>query len=186
MGITSFWLGYNAGEGRCCLWAYGVMSITSSGGTSFPEYADSLGNIASMDTFTLSYYADPNPDGKLYRDFANFTTSALAGAPRYVDGNGDLLRIYFDFSLGYARDTSLNSYIDYSKRRQLNLVRNANNQVEIDPVTGKPKLIIPPYYNEHGSLSLNRDMFVLTRTDSAGHAMIIDSSRFVIRTRGKQ
>lgn len=29
------------------------------------------------------------------------------------------------------------------------------------------------YYNEHGTLSYNRDLFVMTRTDSFGYSMII-------------
>lgn len=153
-------------------WAYGTMAITGTGETSFPQYADSLGNMALPDTFTLSYYPDQNPDGKLYRDFANFTSAPLAGKPRYVDANGDLIRTYFDFSLGYTGYLG-NYSIDYSLRRQLNVARNVLNQIIIDPETGKPKLIIPSYYNEHGTLSLNKDLFVMTRTDTSGDCMII-------------
>jgi hypothetical protein len=155
-------------------WAYGVMNITASGETSFPQYADSLGNNTTADGFTLSYYPDPNPDGKVYKDFANFTTPALDGSAHYIDPDGNLLRMYYDFSIGYIYDSATASYkIDYSKRRQLNIVRDANNNVVIDPLTNKPKLLVPGYYNEHGTLSYNRDLFVMTRTDASGNAIII-------------
>lgn len=128
-------------------WAYGAMSVSASGLTSFPRYADSFGATQSSDAFALSYYPDPNPDGKIYTDFANFTTTAQDGQSRYHDADGKALRSYYDFA-------SFGSGIAV-------------------PSTWRLEETSPTYYNEHGSLSYNRDLFVMSRTDSSGYAMLI-------------
>jgi hypothetical protein len=128
-------------------WAYGTMSITGSGLTSFPLYSDSAGTTQSSDSFTLSYYADPNPDQKLYTDFANFTTPVQAGQAHYYDAGGAPLRRYYDFA-------SFGSYVGI-------------------PSTWRMEDTSPSYHSEHGSLSYNRDLFVMSRTDAAGYGMVI-------------
>jgi hypothetical protein len=110
LGSTS-----STGGGVAASWAYGIMNIAGSGETTFSDYFDSLGNDHLSDTFILSYYPDPNPDNKIYRDFANFTTPGQDGSSHYLDANNDLRRIYYDFSLGYMYATS-GYYIDYTKK----------------------------------------------------------------------
>ena len=122
-------------------WAYGTMTISTSGVTTFPEYFSSSSVSSTSDTFTLSYY--PDNGIKAYTDFANFTTPAQDGKSHYYDSQGNPYHTYYDY-WSYGR-------------------------------TDQP-LAIPisdMYYNEHGTLSYNRDLFVMTRTDSSGYAMVI-------------
>jgi hypothetical protein len=124
-------------------WAYGQLLITGSGTSSFPSYTDSDSVSSSADTFTLSHFPDPGSDGKFYSDFANFTTPAQSGLSHYYDASGNPLHTYYDY-WSYGRTT----------------------QPLAIPIN-------PNYYNEHGSLSYNKDLFVMTRTDSAGYSMYI-------------
>jgi len=128
-------------------WAYGTMSIAGSGLASFPRYADSAGNTQLSDTFTLSYYPDPNPDNKLYTDFANFVTPSQDGRSHYFGADGKALRRYYDFA-------SFGSSIGV-------------------PSTWRLEDTSTRYYNEHCSLSYNRDLLVMSRTDSSGYALLI-------------
>jgi hypothetical protein len=135
------------GSSGAALWAYGNMSIDISGLTILTESADSAGNTPLTDTFTLSYYPDPNPDSKSYKDFANFVTSAQDGKSHYYDANGKPFHNYYDFA-SYPSDIN-------------------------KPSTWRLEDISPYYYNEHGTLSFNGDLFVLTRTESSGNCLII-------------
>ncbi len=128
-------------------WAYGNISITASGATDFPAYTDSFGNNQLTDTFALAYYPDPNPDAKIYRDFANFTTPAQSGSSHYYDASGNPLHKYYDF-FSYP-------------------------SVITDPSTWRLQDISPKYFNEHGTLSYLGDLLVMTRTDSSGYSMLI-------------
>jgi hypothetical protein len=129
-------------------WAYGVMSVDDSGKTTFTKYADSQGRLSLPDTFTLSYYPDnglkTNPDGSpLYTDFANYATPAQDGRSHYYDPSGAPYNQYYDY-WSYGR---------------------ASDPLEIP--------ISPYYYNEHASLSYNRDLIVLTRTDASGNSLLV-------------
>jgi hypothetical protein len=128
-------------------WAYGTMSISSAGVASFPRYADSNGNSQWSESFALGYYSDPNPDGKVYRDFANFTTPVEEGRPHYYDAGGNALQRFYDFS-------SFGSIVGL-------------------PSTWRLQDISPHYYARHGSLSYNRDLLVLTGTDASGDGILI-------------
>lgn len=133
--------------------AHGKILITNAGLTSFPEFSD--GVSTSSDTFTFSYYPDPGSDGKQYSDFANFTTPAQIQALRYRDGSGNPYHLYYDF---WSTGCNINRPETW---RSLS-IPSANG----DPISSY-------YYNEHGTLSYNHDLFVLTRTDVSGNAMII-------------
>jgi hypothetical protein len=135
------------GSAGTASWAYGTMSVTGSGATTFPAYTDSSGATQLSDTFTLAYYPDPNPDQKMYTDFANFTTTALDSLAYYYDANGKALRSYYDF-------TSYGATIN-------------------EPSTWRLEDTSTIYYNEHGTLSYNRDMLVMTRTDTSGYSMLV-------------
>ncbi len=127
-------------------WAYGTMNITASGVTTFPVYSDSEAGDSSSDTFTLSYY--PDNGIKLYTDFPNFTTPAQDGTSHYYDADGNPYYTNYDYWSYGRTDQPLAIPI-----------RDADGNCY--------------YYNEHASLTYNRDMVVMTRTDSHGHAMII-------------
>jgi hypothetical protein len=122
-------------------WAYGKMTITGGGETTFSEYADSDGNDYSFDGFSLRYYPDNGEHA--YPDFANFATPAQDGAPHYYDEDGAPTHVYYDY-WSYGR---------------------SDEPLEL-PISSA-------YHNEHGTLSYNRDLFVLTRTDAAGHSLIV-------------
>ena len=128
-------------------WAYGTISISGSGVTTFPEYKDNFGSSQLSDTFTLSYYKDPNPDAKVYRDYANFTTPAQDGSSHYYDAGGTALHNYYDF-FSYP-------------------------SIMTDMSTWRLQDISPYYYSEHGTLSYLDDLFVMTRTDSSGYSILI-------------
>jgi len=130
-------------------WAYGSMTINGSGLASFPGYTDSFGATQSSDSLAFSYYSDKdvNPDQKEYLDFANFTTPVQDGRAHYYDASGNALRKYYDFA-------SFGSTVGL-------------------PATWRLEDTSTRYYNEHGSLSYNRDLFVMTGTDSSGYTMLI-------------
>jgi hypothetical protein len=134
-------------------WAHGTMRIDGSGVTTFPQYADSTGNTQLSDTFTFSYYSDEtrNPDGKggEYRDFANFSSPVLNGTSRYFDASGKRLRTYYDY------------------------VSNTFGTSIAGPSFWRIEDVSSEYVNEHGSLSYNRDLFVMSRTDSSGYSITI-------------
>ncbi len=137
----------SGGNPGAASWAYGTLSITGSGQTSFPSYTDSSGATRLSDSFALAYYADPNPDAKLYTDFANFTSAPQDGQPHYHDASGKALHSYYDF-------VSYGSLIGV-------------------PSTWRLEDISSKYYNEHASLSYNRDLLVLTRSDASGDSMLV-------------
>jgi hypothetical protein len=131
---------------------YGVMSITSSGLTSFSNYVDDVsGPAAFPDTFTLVYY--PDSSAKAWADFANFVT------PDPAAGGSGLLHYYH----GGDVNKPYHTYYDfYSYPSDIG-----------NPATWRLKTISKYYYNEHGSLSYIRDFFVLTRTDSSGNNSLV-------------
>lgn len=141
-------LGFNSSDAApgIASWAYGTMDISSFGSTSLTESENSTGNT-KLSNFVLSYYPDPNPESKSYRDFANFITPDLGGYSHYHDNSGKPFHNYYDF---------------ISTGHDIN-----------DPSTWRLEDISPYYFNEHGSLSYNRDMLVMTRTDSSGYSIII-------------
>jgi len=125
------------------------MSINGSGLASFPRYSDSNGATQLSDSLMFSYYSDTdnNPDLKEYTDFANFTTPVQDGRARYFDAGGKALRSYYDFA-------------------------SFGSSVGI-PSTWRLEDTSTKYYNEHGSLSYNRDLLVMTGTDASGYSMLI-------------
>jgi hypothetical protein len=135
---------------------YGVMSIISSGLTSFSNYVDDVsGPSAFPDTFQLVYYSDPG--AKAYSDFANFVTSDPEAGGSHYYYNNDINRPYHTYYNFYNDpNTTLDDYIDIN-----------------NPLTWPEKAISKYYYNEHGSLSYNKDLFVLTRTDSSGNNSLV-------------
>jgi hypothetical protein len=127
--------------------AYGSMTITTAGVTTFPDYRDSAtGTSLSADSFSLSYLPDSGSGGKSYTDFANFASQPLDGALRFFTGSAPK-HTYFDFWSYPSVITTPSTW------RQLPLSSN--------------------YYNEHGSLSYNGDLFVLTRSEAAGNCLVI-------------
>jgi hypothetical protein len=144
-------IGYSNAGGTAS-WAYGTMNIDSSGATSLSYDSDSAGSTGLSDAFTLSYYPDPNPDGKsYYRDFANFVTPAQDGTLHYH---------YYDLS---GQLQPYHRYYDFTSYPS-----NIN-----DPLTWRLEDISPYYFKEHGTMSYNGDMFVMTRTDGYGYSMLI-------------
>lgn len=135
-------------------WSYGTMTVDAGGVTTFGEYTDSFGNTdypESIDypaTLTFSYYPDweINPRSKIYPDFANYTTAVQDSASEY-----------------YVGVAPIHTYYDYASWPAA---------IE-DPATWREQTISPDYYNEHASLSYNRDMLVMTRTDPLGYTMLI-------------
>jgi hypothetical protein len=98
---------------------------------------------ASTSSDMFTLFYYPDNGTKAYTDFANFTTLAQSGASHYYDADGNPYHTYYDY-WSYGR----------------------TDQPLAIPISSE-------YYNEHGSLSYNRDMFVMTRTDDSGYAMII-------------
>jgi hypothetical protein len=90
----------------------------------------------------LSFSYYPDNGIKLYTDFPNFTTANLQdGASRYYNG-GTAYYDYYDYwSAGYSKTN--------------------------------PRLLpeSTSYYNEHCSLSYNRDFLVMTRTEPTGYTL---------------
>ncbi|NVN92032.1 MAG: hypothetical protein HXX11_15730 [Desulfuromonadales bacterium] len=127
--------------------AYGSMTISGTGVTTFPDYRDSnSGTNLSADSFTLSYLPDPGSDGKAYSDFANFASQPQSGTSHYYNGTIPN-HVYYDFW----------SY----------------PSVITDPSTWRPIPLSSSYYNEHGALSYNRDLFVLTRSEASASCLLI-------------
>jgi len=125
--------------------AYGSMTISTAGVTTFPDYRDSTtGTSLSADSFTLSYL--PDAGSKSYPDFANFASQAQDGALHY-----------------YNVSTPLHTYFDFW----------SYPSVITSPSTWRELLLSSSYYNEHGSLSYNGDLFVLTRSEPAGNCLVI-------------
>jgi len=128
-------------------WAHGRMLISASGAATFPSYTDSIvGPAISTDSFTFAKYPDAIAPTKRWPDFANFTTPVLDGWSRYHDASGNPIHTYYDFwSFGYR-----------------------------PPNPPRALILGNDYYNEHGTLSYNKDLFVMTRTEAnGGYAMII-------------
>ncbi len=154
-------------------WAYGVIDVSSSGATTISESANSTGTN-QLSTLMLYYYTDPNPDKGSYLDFANFTTLAdtttfpgKSGNIRYHNVDGTLIHNYQEF-YNKKNSTSSNTYdIDINNQSTW---RPFTDDLSVYPISG----ISPLYYNEHGSLSLYRDLFVMTRTEnSTGYSILI-------------
>ena len=132
-------------------WAYGTMEVTTSGVTTFPQYTDSNSSFSSQDTFTLAYYPDTGSDGHTWTTFANFVSPDTGPADAYA-------RYYAPGGTPY-----------FSVWTWWNPITNRTT-------SGVGDQLVPMsthYFNEHGTLSYNRDMFVLTRTDSLGYSMIV-------------
>jgi hypothetical protein len=116
--------------------------------------------VTSAGETTFSEYADSGgnaysfdgfrlysyPDNALepYSQFANFATAAQEGASHYHDAEGQPYHTHY-------------AYWTYG---------GVGEAPELPPVSGD-------YYAEHGSLSYNRDLFVLTRSDAAGPSIIV-------------
>jgi hypothetical protein len=151
-------LGYKAssnGGSGAASWTYGAMNITSSGSVNISESGYSSGPPGSYN-FTLSYYPDPNPESKAYRDFSTFTTPSSDGYTHYHDTNGTLLHNYYDFN-------SNGTGVDINDPSTWRAMQDVYSPIGISPY----------YFNEHASLSYNGDMFVMTTTDSSGYSMLI-------------
>jgi hypothetical protein len=133
-------------------WAFGKMQVASSGVTTFPQYTDSNSLLSIPDTFTLAYYPDTGSDGKTWTTFANFVTPDTGDASsRYYDSHG---QPYFSVWTWW------------------NAIYNGAGYGQ----SGTGVALVPmatAYYNEHGTLSYNRDLFVMTRTDALGYSMIV-------------
>lgn len=136
-------------------WSYGTMAISKDGETgvsTFDNYLDSHGNTAYPanadypNILTFSYYSDQdiNPDRPIYPDFANYTTAVQKYSPHYYSNvDGNPLRDYRFWA------------------------------VYLDPSEWAPMPISMLYYNDHASMSINREMMVMTRTDPLGYTMMI-------------
>lgn len=132
-------------------WAYGKMLVTEAGAASFPQYADSNSLVSIVDAFSLAYYPDTGSDGNTWTTFANFTspdTGASDAYVRYRDGSGQPY---------YSNWTWWNALT--------NLTQSGSGVRLID--------LSSHYYNEHATLSYNKDMIVVTRTDGFGYSMIV-------------
>ena len=112
------------------------------------------------------------------------TGSGVTTFPQYTDSNA-LLSIPDTFSLAYYPDTGseghtwdsfanfvtpdtggYSRYHDAHGQPYLSVWTFWNATVSLVPMSTS-------YYNEHGTLSYNRDLFVVTRTDSFGYSMIV-------------
>jgi hypothetical protein len=90
----------------------------------------------------------PDNGADPFPDFANFASAARDGAPQYHDASGAPYHTLYD-------------YWSYG---------GIGQPLELPPVS-------PNYYYEHGSLSYNKDLLVLTRTDPAGYYGLIVALR---------
>jgi hypothetical protein len=133
-------------------WAYGLMQANRSGVASFPFYRDSNSLAANPEAFTLAYYPDTGSEGKTWPTFSNFVTPDTGAADAHAR--------YYNPATGLA-------YV--SRWTWWNGITNLTQ-------SGSGVRLIPMsthYFNEHASLSYNRDLIVMTRTDAFGHSMII-------------
>lgn len=124
-------------------WAYGRLRVDSSGVVTFPEWTDSNALLSNADTFSLAYYPDPGSGNESFTTFANFTTPNTGAGARYAG--------------------SPTAYTWWN---------GITNGVQ----GGAGVAAIPlaaTYYNEHATLSYNKDLLVMTRTDSFGYSMVI-------------
>ncbi len=124
-------------------WAYGKMRVTNSGVTTFPEYTDSDSLLSTPDTFTLAYYPDTGSDGHTWTTFANFVSPDTGTAATQYDPP-------FMWTWWNA----------------LTNMTQSGSGVRLIPPS-------PYYFNEHATLSYNRDLLVMTRTDGFGYSMVI-------------
>jgi hypothetical protein len=132
-------------------WAYGRMQVTDAGVTTFPVYTDSNSSLFDPDTFTLAYYPDTGSDAHSWTTFANFVTPDTGPADAYS-------RYY---------NSSGQPYVDiWTWWNALTNLTQSGSGVRLVPMSTY-------YYNEHATLSYNRDLLVMTRTDSFGYGMII-------------
>lgn len=132
-------------------WAYGKMQITSAGVTTFPTYADSSSATSTADTFTLAWYPDTGSDAHTWTTFANFVSPDTGAADAYA-------RYYTPGAVPYVETWTW-------WNRLTTLTQSGEGVRQVMPST--------TYFNEHGTLSYVRDLFVLTRTDGFGYSMII-------------
>jgi hypothetical protein len=135
-------------------WAYGLMQSASSGVTTFPLYVDSSSNslVVNPEAFTLAYYPDTGSEGKTWPTFANFTTPDTGAADAY--------------SRYYNPVTGLAYFSRWTWWNGITNLTQSGSGVRLIPMSTH-------YFNEHASLSYNRDLIVMTRTDAFGHSMII-------------
>ena len=129
-------------------WAYGTMQITNSGVTTFPQYTDSNSVLSNPATFTFAYYPDTGSDGHTWTTFANFVTP----------DTGDAASRYYNAGQPY-----------FSVWTWWNGITNG-----VQSGAGVQQVPMSTYYyNEHATLSYERDLLVMTRTDGFGYSMII-------------
>jgi hypothetical protein len=140
----------NAGVAQAS-WAYGMMQITTGGVTTFPQYADSSSATSTPDTFTLAYYPDTGSDNHTWTTFANFVSPNTGAVDAYARYYNPSAQPYVETWTWWNRLTTL--------------TQSGEGVRQVMPAT--------TYFNEHGTLSYVRDLFVLTRTDGFGYSMII-------------
>lgn len=113
------------------------------------------------------------------------TGSGVTTFPQYTDSNS-LLSTPDTFSLAYYPDTGSEGHTWTSFANFVTPNTGDGNSRYYDAY-GQPYLsvwtfwespvspvpISTSYYNEHGTLSYNRDLFVMSRTDSFGYSMIV-------------
>jgi hypothetical protein len=130
-------------------WARGRMQVSSAGRTTFPIYADSNSRSSISDAFVLSYYPDTGSDGNTWTTFANFVSTDTGDA--YSRYNNNLGQPY------YSNWTWWNALTNKTQ---------SGSGVRQIPLSTH-------YYNEHATLSYNKDMIVMTRTDGFGYNLIV-------------
>ncbi len=130
-------------------WAYGKMVVAGSGATTFPLWTDSNSSLSNANSFTLSYYTDTGSDGHTWTTFANFVSPDTGTASTQ----------YYN--------ASLQPYVSkWTWWNALTTMTQSGSGVRQIPES-------PYYFNEHGTLSYNKDLFVATRTDAFGYSMIV-------------
>lgn len=130
-----------------------IEKVGDTGVATFSDYMDSDGNTVypvSLEhpdnILTFSYYDDRliNAIKPIYPDFANYTSAVQQESYNPHYFSGfDAIRNFKFWS------------------------------VYTDPTSWQPMRISTRYYNEHATMSLNRDVLVMTRTDALGYTMMI-------------
>jgi hypothetical protein len=143
---------YDGGGIARASWAYGKMQVALSGVTAFPLYTDSNLLLVNPETFTLAYYPDTGSGGKTFPTFSNFVTPNT--------GAVDALSRYYNPITTLAYSSVWTWWNGIS-----NGVQSGAGVQKIPMAT--------TYYNEHATLSYNKDLMVMTRTDAFGYTMIV-------------
>jgi hypothetical protein len=132
-----------SGGGIQASWAQGRLRIDSSGVVTFSEWSDSNGLLSNAGTFSLAYYPDPGSANETFATFANFTSPNLGAGLRYAGSPA-----------AYTWWNGLTNGVQ----------------------SGAGVAAIPlaaTYYNEHATISYNKDLLVMTRTDSLGCSIVV-------------